>query len=225
MLDNPIERESIKAVGAVGAVVAGGTVAAVLAITLGVAVEALGYLGEKRTKELFDTPELLNKTVSEIKKSDDFAGFVYDIWMKHNFESSETRRRRLKAILTHAVDSKDKDFENFTRLITAAQQIDDAQLKVLDVYYNKALEGDVVKDGGSAKLDGQRVNDYKISPIELAKILQKENLIYNHSDGGGLTPILNQLCYLGLISTYTAMNGEYYMPTALGKIFLEYIKG
>lgn len=222
MLDNPIKRESVKAVGAAGAVVAGGAVAPILAASLGVAVEALGYLGEKRTKELFDMPAFLDKVVAEIKKSDDFASFVYDIWMKHNFESSEMRRKRLKAILIHAVDSENKDFENFTRLITAAQQIDDMQLRILVAYYENMGTGDDADDNGAARLDGLGVREYKINSIRFAEVLQKKSIAYNKTEG--LTSILNQLCYLGLTSMYVAMDGEYYMPTALGRIFLEYVK-
>lgn len=224
MLDNSVKRESAKAVGTGAAALVGGPVAAILAASLGVAVEALGYLGEKRTKELFDTTESLDRAIAEIKKSDDFASFVYDIWMKHNFESSETRRRRLKAILMHAVGSKDKDFENFTRIITAAQQINDAQISILNAFYEDATDKGALEDGGSVRLDGQWVDGYKISSQLLEEVLQKKKVIYSLDGGDGLTPTLNQLCYLGLVGTYAAMNGEYYMPTSLGKIFLEYVK-
>jgi hypothetical protein len=220
MLNNSIKRESTKAVGVGAAALVGGPVAAILAASLGVAVEALGYLGEKRTKELFDAPIFLDTVVAEIKKSDDFASFVYDIWMKHNFESSETRRKRLKAILTHAVGSENKDFENFTRLITAAQQIDDMQLRVLAEYYENMNAEDEPEDNGAGRLDGLSVKEYKINSIRFAEALQKRGIAYSDS----LTSILNQLCYLGLISMYVAMDGEYYMPTALGKIFLEYVR-
>lgn len=224
MLNNSIKRESAKAVGVGAAAVVGGPVAAILAASLGVAVEALGYLGEKRTKELFDTPELLGKVIVEIKKSDDFASFVYDVWMKHNFESSEMRRQRLKAILLHAVESKDKDFENFTRLINAAQQIDDTQLKILDAYYKSFANEGATPEAGSVRLDGGRVKNYSISTSKFAELLRKGDVAYVLDGGNGLTPTLNQLCYLGLISVYVAMDGEYYMPTILGKIFLEYVK-
>jgi len=224
MLNTPIKRETVKAVGTVGAAVAGGPIAVVLAASLGVAVEALGYLGEKRTKELFNTPELLNSTIAEIKKSDDFAGFVYDIWMKHNFESSETRRKRLKEILVRAVGSKSKDFENFTRLITAAQQINDLQVRILDIYYKHITTEEAAKDARSARLEGRRGSGHKINALQLAKALHKEDVTFPRDGGDSLTPILNQLCYLGLISTFTAMDGEYYMPTTFGRIFLEYVK-
>jgi hypothetical protein len=224
MLDNPIKRESVKAVGVGAAILAGGPVAAILAASLGVAVEALGYLGEKRTKELFDTTAFLDEVITEIRRSDDFASFVYDIWMKHNFESSEARRKRLKAILLHAVESKDKDFENFTRIITAAQQINDFQIRVLSAFYEDVADKGTMEDGGSVRLDGQWVDDYKASSQSLGEVLQEKKIVYASDGGDGLTPTLNQLCYLGLVGTYAAMDGEYYMPTSLGKIFLEYIK-
>jgi hypothetical protein len=224
MLDNPIKRESVKAVSVGAAAIAGGPVAAILAASLGVAVEALGYLGEKRTKELFDTTVFLDKVIKEIEKSDDFASFVYDIWMKHNFESSKARRARLKAILLHAVESKDKDFENFTRIITAAQQINDFQIRVLGAFYEDVADKGTMDDGGSVRLDGQWVNGYKASSQSLGEVLREKRIAYASDGGDGLTPTLNQLCYLGLVGTYAAMDGEYYMPTALGKIFLEYIQ-
>ncbi len=224
MLDNSIKRESAKAVGAGAAALVGGPVIAILAASLGVAIEALGYLGEKRSRELFGTKESLDRIIVEIKKSDDFASFVYDIWMKHNFESSEARRLRLKAILLHAVESKDKDFENFTRIIIAAQQINDLQISVLGVFYEDVADKGALEDGGSIRLDGQWVDGYKISSQLLEEVLQEKKVVYARDGGDGLTPTLNQLCYLGLIGTYAAMNGEYYMPTTLGKIFLEYVK-
>jgi hypothetical protein len=225
MLDNPIIRESVKAAGTGAAVLSNEPVAAILAVSLGVAVEAFGYLGEKRTKELFDSQRLLNKVVAEIKLSEDFAGFVYDIWMKHNFESSEARRKRLKAILENVTQSTSRDFENFTCIITAAQQISGTQLSVLNAFYEDLSDKATLEDGGSVRFDGRWVDGYKSSSKMLEEVLQEKKVAYPRDGGDGLTPILNQLCYLGLISTYTAMDGECYMPTTLGKIFLEHIKG
>ena len=145
--------------------------------------------------------------------------------MKHNFESSETRRKRLKAILAHATKTESRDFENFTRIIAAAQQINDTQLRVLDVFYEDVANKRALEDGGGARLDGQWVDDYKISSQMLGEVLKENKVTYASDGGDGLTPTLNQLCYLGLIGTYAAMDGEYYMPTSLGKIFLEYVKG
>ncbi len=51
----------------------------------------------------------MDQIILQIKESDDFAGFVYDTWLKHNLESSEARMKRLKSILQHAVLAKSRD--------------------------------------------------------------------------------------------------------------------
>ena len=66
MLENPVARESVKALGVTGAAIIGGPVVSAAVAVLGVGVEALGLLGQRRTKELFDTEEL-QKIISGIK--------------------------------------------------------------------------------------------------------------------------------------------------------------
>jgi hypothetical protein len=224
VLDNSAKREVVKATGVAAATVSGSPLALVLAAALGVAVEMIGQLGEKRTKELFDTQELQSRVISEIKASDDFASFVYDIWLKHNFESSENRRKRLKSVLKVATYKKKKDFENFTRIIVAAQQIDDIQIQALDLLYKDLSNLDptapvyLKSDNG---LDGRPVSGWKVNAAKFGELLEARGVDFDSEE---LTSILNQLCYLGLLSTYVAMDGEYYSPTNLGGIFLEYVE-
>lgn len=227
MLDNPIKREVVKTTGAMVAVVSGDPLAAVLATSLALPVETLGYLGQKRTKELFVTQEFVDKVIAEVRASDDFASFVYDVWMKHNFESSEIRRKRLQSILTHATLSQSRDFENFTRVIMAAQQIDELQLKVLDSFYKTVMSADQsspIQLRGTQGLDGRTFSGFKINAIQFAEIVERECIDFKLEGSEDFTSELNQICYLGLLSSYVAMDGEYYLPTRLGIIFLEYIK-
>ena len=70
MLNNSLKREGVKATGAILAASAGGPVAITLSAALGVAVEALGLLGVKRTNELFDSEKLINDLVIKINQSD-----------------------------------------------------------------------------------------------------------------------------------------------------------
>lgn len=209
------------------ATLSGDPLAAVLAVSLGVAVESLGYLGQKRTRELFVTQKFLDQVIDEVRVSDDFASFVFDIWMKHNFESSEQRRKRLREILVHATNEEHKDFENFTRIITAAQQIDELQLKVLDSFYKMPKSTDqsaIIRLSGSQGLDGRPLSGFKVNASQFAKVVEEAGIGFELEEDEDFTAELNQLCYLGLLSSYVAMDGEYYMPTRLGSIFLEYIK-
>lgn len=92
VLDDSLKREGVKAGGAALALTTGSPTAASLSIALGVAVEALSLLGDKRTAELFNSELLVDEVSAKIKQSDDFAGFVFSVWQKHNLESSAVRR-------------------------------------------------------------------------------------------------------------------------------------
>lgn len=211
MLDNPISRESMKAAATTIASLHPTPLTTVMAATLGIAVEALGYLSDKRTKELFNTSEFLQKVVDEIQKSDDFASFVYDVWMRHNFESSEIRRKRLKAILENAVAAQEHDFENFTRILAVSQQITSRQAKWLEAFYGE--EAHKLSDHPRSRYD------YELNAIQALTLLERVEPDMPHN-----IPELNQLCNLGLLGTYTTFDGECYKPVRFGLVFLEYIK-
>lgn len=223
MLENPIKREALKGTSAILASNAGTPLAAALAVGLGIAVEALGYLGEKRTRELFDTQDFVSSVIAEVQKSDDFAGFVYDIWLRHNVESSEVRRKRLKAVLSHAVSTKSTDYENFTRIITVAQQISDKQILILKVFYDVATTNADNLEPGSQSLSGRPNPEFTISVHKLSELLEEKGFEVIRNGSDSIIAILNQLSYFGLIGMYIAMDGEYYMPSIFGQVFLQYI--
>src|SRR5689334_18172533 len=128
MLGHPIKREAVKGAAQVIGVVAAvsnppaALVASAAAAALGVAMEALDYLGSKRTAELFDE-ELANQVVKKIHASDDFAGFLYSVWQNHNLESSKERRKYLKNFLSREANKAKNSFENFSRIEYIIQNV------------------------------------------------------------------------------------------------------
>ncbi len=226
-LKNSVHREVIKATAtSVAGLVSASKAAAIattLAAALGIAVETLGNLGEKRTKELFDSQHFVDQTVAQIKESDDFAGFVYDTWLKHNLESSEIRRKRLKKVLHHAVLIKSRDFENFTRINVVAQQISEKQIVILDIFYKEVAKQERIDRPRIQSLSGYVDSSFNLSATVFSELLEKQGVKVNREGGDGITSMLNQLSYFGLIGTHIAMDGEYYMDTNFGRIFLDYI--
>ena len=98
-MNKEVKKEIGKAVAASGAAFVGAPVAATIAASLGVAIEVFSSLSQKRSTELFNSEEYTAEVISKIKQSDNFASFVYDVWLKHNFESSEQRRKYLRNML------------------------------------------------------------------------------------------------------------------------------
>jgi len=182
MLNTPITRETTKQAGAVVATLNPTPFTLALAATLNIAVETLGYLGEKRTRELFVTTEFLNKVIEELKKSDDFAGFVYDLWTRHNFESSEVRRRMLKAILENASAASGRDFENFTRILSTSQHVTFKQMHTLGILYSD--------DAYEASAFPRKTREYYSLSTQQAISL----LGVTRQDTEDSAPLLNQLC-------------------------------
>jgi len=104
---NSGKKEAIKsstvAASTFGLAMGGGDVtsmlAPVLSSILNIAVESFGSFSTKRTSQLFYTKELAQQVVKKIRNDDDFASFTYDVWLRHNLESSERRRIILKNFL------------------------------------------------------------------------------------------------------------------------------
>lgn len=213
MLDNPLKREGVKAVAATGALIAGGPVAAGLAITLGVAVEALGMLGEKRTAQLFDSEDLTSRVVAKINESDDFASFVFSVWQKHNLESSDKRRVMLKNFLEKALDAPDEKFENFSHIEYIIQNISLRSLRLLDIFYSDTVLG--------SKIDP---SDYTTRMFNLERLIP---LIKDKVDmtAEEVEYFLGELAGYNLVfPRYGRMNGTFYEHTALGRTFLSYVQ-
>lgn len=214
MLDNSLKRESIKAVGAVGAIVAGGSIAGILAVVLGVSVEALGLLGEKRTKELFDTEDLIAKVSKKIKSSDDFAGFVFSIWQKHNLESSAERRKMLKKFLEKEASKDNNNFTNFSKIEYIIQNISLSGLRLLQLFHSKNIYGRPVdlanEDNMSTNLEG------------ICKVAEEVDF---HMHSQDIEYHMNELCNLDLVAAlHGRMDGTFYNHTKMGFILLDYIK-
>lgn len=212
MMENPIKQEAIIASASILATVAGGTLAPILASALGVGVVALGYLGEKRTKELFgEDQEYINKIANKMNQSDDFVSLVYDIWMKHNLESSETRRIYLRDLLKNATGRDNNDFQNFTRIMNIVQEISEVELKVFASFYSG--------DAYQFSQFNESPNFYRLNQEQVAELV--DGSINDHD----LIATLNQLGHFGLLGvSYNSLNGPYYWPVSFGKVFLEYIK-
>jgi len=134
---NEVEKELVKAVASSGAAFAGGPVAATIAASLGVAVEMFGTLSHKRSGELFDSDEYVRRVVNKIKQSDNFASFVYDIWLKHNFEASEQRRKYLRNMLKKETHSSNNLFVNFSKIEHILQNASIESLRLAMYIYSK----------------------------------------------------------------------------------------
>jgi hypothetical protein len=213
MLNNSFKRESVKAIGAGAAVIAGTPVAATLSIVLGVAVEALGLLGEKRTNELFDTKALEEKVIAKIKLSDDFGSFVLDIWQKHNLESSEERRRMLKKFLEEEV-SKEDQFENFSKIEFIMQNANLRAIRLLDIVYSNVVR--------KRKRDPNDTTDWFLNLKKLTPLVQDVEGNMHEQD---IEHYMNELGGYGLISImHGRYNGPLYNETKLGFIFIEYVR-
>jgi len=72
-------------------------------------------------------------------------------------------------------------------------------------------------------LSGYVDSGFKLSAVKFSELLEKQGIKVDRDGGNGITPILNQSSYFGLIGMYIAMDGEYYMDTNFGRVFLGYI--
>jgi hypothetical protein len=211
--NNPITRETVKvSASVIAASGPGGLVATSLVGALGIAVEALGLLGEKRTKELFDD-DLVKSVVAKIQSSDDFASFVFSVWQKYNLESSEDRRAYLKQFLQVESAKNENDFVNFSKVEYIIQNASLKSLKLLIHFHSKSIYGRPVdpKDGRS----------YLLNAGDIAKELDKTDFKVPAQD---LEYLLNELCNYNLIAvSHGRFDGPFYNHTKLAFVLLEYI--
>ena len=187
-----------------------------IAEALSFGLDTFQTLSGKRTNELFDDRQKMLHIVEEVHKSDDFSSLVYDIWRRHAFESSEERRLYLKTILEKAADNEDRDYTNFSRIISISQQISRAEIKLLSFLYT--YSNPLVSPAET--VFGERRTDTR-NEGEIREILKKANYKIDNSE---LTLILNQLGNFGLIMVaYGAVGGNVYTPIEFGRVFLSYI--
>jgi hypothetical protein len=212
MLNNSLKRESVKASGAIVASIAGGPIGGILAAILGVSVEALGLLGEKRTKELFDSDELIMKVSEKIQTSDDFAGFIFSIWQKHNLESSKERRKLLKRFLEQEVQKKTNDFVNFSKIEHIIQNISFGALRILNIIHSDIVQKRTIDpNNGADKL----LNDTRLVPlVQSVERIHEDDILFRLNELGN---------YELLWILHDRMDGPFYRETKLGYILLEYI--
>ena len=210
---NETKKELVKAVASSGAAFVGSPVAATIAASLGVAVEMFSTLSQKRSSELFNSDEYVHKVVSKIEESDDFASFVYDIWIRHNFESSEQRRKYLRNMLKKETYDSTNHFVNFSKIENILQNASIESLRLATYIYSKDFserECDPQDTGTrlvnyqklSSLLEGTKYDDLKIS-IEL---------------------YANELSALGIIDVrHNRYGGPFICTTSFGSIVVEYI--
>lgn len=214
VLNDPVSREGVKAAGAIGASLAGGPVAVAAVAILGVAVEALGLLGDRRTKELFNTEGFLKKASEKMRESDDFAGFVFSVWQKHNLESSKERRKLLKKFLEVETGRKSNDFENFSKIEYIIQNISFRALFLLKLFHSKKIYG---------RPKGPKDASSKLITLQVILEALKETEVNIHAQD--VEYRVNELCNNDLIAvTHDTLGGPAYNQTKLGFILLEYIE-
>lgn len=210
-----------KVIVAGGAAAAGGNwktaVATALGETLSIGIDkAFADMSQKRAAQLFDSEDFVNRVIDEIKGSDDYASLVLDIWKRYNFESSEDRRKFLKAILERATYEEQRNYENFSKILLVAQQITGIELIVLQAFY---MEGAY---SYSDSPHGSNDDSFQLNVHEMDRLFKDIRL--SEEALPELAQALTQLGNYGLIAERpTTVGGPYYAPLRFGKVFLGYI--
>lgn len=209
-------------------IVAGGTgavggdwktaVAAALGESLSIGIDkAFADMSKKRARQLFDNAEFVGRIIEEIKSSDDYASLVLDIWKRYNFESSENRRKFLKSILQKATYEKDRNYENFSKILLVAQQITGIELVVLQAFYMQGAYTYSDNPHGSSN------DSFQLNVHEMDRLFKDRRL--NNDALPELAQALTQLGNYGLIAERPAtLGGPFYTPLRFGKMFLGYIE-
>lgn len=191
------------------------SVATAICEVLTVAMDSFRGISGKRTEELFSDAETVDKVISKINKSEDFASLTLDLWMRYNFESSEKRRGMLKSILERASREEDIDYENFSKLFLITQQITNHELLVLDAFY--------MPEAYKYADNPTNAMDFHLNVHELYRLFEDKKL--NDAVKPEIEQSMSQLSSYGLISEHPAtIGGPYYSPLRFGRIFMEYIK-
>ena len=211
---NETKKELVKAVASSVAAFAGSPVAATIAASLGVAIEMFGALSQKRSSELFNSDEYVHKVVSKIEESDDFASFVYDIWLKHNFESSEQRRKYLRNMLKKETYDSTNHFVNFSKIEHILQNASIESLRLATYIYSK--------DFSEREYNSQDAGTKLVNYQKLASLLEGTKYDDLRID---IELYVNELSALGIINLrHNRYGGPFIDPTSFGSIVVEYIK-
>jgi hypothetical protein len=183
-----------------------------LIAALGLSFTVLSYFSDKRSKELFDTQKLVNRVKLKIEKSDDFASFVFDVWQKHNLESSEKRRKMLKALLEKESLKDINEYENFSRVLFIMQNANLRALKLLTIIYSDRVR--------SRPRDSNDGSDFFLNIQKLVPLVQEEENMHEQD----IEHFVNELGNFGLLSLLHArLGGLYFNETKLAFDFLEYL--
>lgn len=207
---NEVEKEIVKAVGATGAAFIGSPVAATIAASLGVAVEMFGTLYQKRSSELFNSDEYVHRVVSKIEESDNFASFVYDIWLKHNFEASEQRRKYLRNMLKKETYNSSNRFVNFSKIENILQNASIESLRLATYIYSE----DFFNQRHAEKM--VLVSYEKL--FSMLKDTKYDDLMVN------MELCMNELSALGMVEIlHGRIGGPFICGTLFGNIVIKYI--
>ena len=207
---NEVEKEIVKAVGATGAAFIGGPVATTIAASLGVAVEMFGTLSQKRSSELFNSDEYVHRVVSKIEESDNFASFVYDIWLKHNFEASEQRRKYLRNMLKKETYNSSNRFVNFSKIENILQNASIESLRLATYIYSE----DFFNQRHAEKM--VLVSYEKL--FSMLKDTKYDDLMVN------MELCMNELSALGMVEIlHGRIGGPFMCGTLFGNIVIEYL--
>ena len=191
------------------------TIAAALGNMLQVAIGVFADMSQKRTGELFDDPQLVDKITCRIKESEDFASFIFDLWRRYNFESSEERRLMLKTFLKNATLERERDYENFSKIFLVMQQITRTELLVLKAFNSRDVYdySETPSQSARAALNAQEahklITEKRIATVELSEVEEA----------------LMQLGNYGLVHEKPAtIGGPYYSQRMFGAVFLDYLE-
>jgi hypothetical protein len=187
-------------------------VATSLGAALGLGLSVWSYFSDKRNKELFGKDALVEQVLIKIKQSDDFASFVFDLWQRHNLESSEDRRKMLKKFLEQEASKDDNEFENFSKIEYIMQNANLRALKLLNIIHSDIVQKRKIDHEAS---DGRLLNLHRLIPlVQGAEMMHEQDIEY----------FMNELGNYGLISfLHGRYNGPFYLETKLGFVLMEYI--
>lgn len=177
---------------------------------MGVAVEIFDTLSQKRSSELFNSDEYVHKVVSKIEESDNFASFVYDIWLKHNFEASEQRRKYLRNMLKKETYNSSNRFVNFSKIENILQNASIESLRLATYIYSE--------DFFNQRHAEEMVLVSYEKLFSMLKDTKYDDLRVN------MELCMNELSALGMVEIlHGRLGGPFMYGTLFGNIVIEYI--
>lgn len=180
---------------------------------LGLGFSVWSYFSDRRNKELFYSDDIVQKILVKVEQSPDYASFVFDLWSKHNLESSEERRLMLKEFLEKETNNTDNQFENFSRIAYIIQNANLTALRILSIIHSDVVQKREINPNNAA--------DCMLSLKKLIPLIQSVSNIHEQD----IEYYMNELSNFGLVSIlHERLGGPFYIEAKLGYILIDYIR-